>query len=136
MRVVYLDAEPNGLAAMLGGLMEANLARHPHRAELLKPAVIDISAPDADVSVTIQLSPGEVAIGNGLSSGTSHLRVRADSHALLMLSSVPLRLGLPDPLTGPGRDVLGRFLRREIRVDGLALHPGKLARLSKLLSVD
>lgn len=136
MRVEYLDAEPNGLVAMLGALIEANLVRHPHREELLKPAVIAITASDADVSATIRVAPREVAIGNGLPSGASHLRVRADSHALLLLSSVPLRLGLPDPFTRPGRDVLGRLLRREIRVDGLALHPGKLARLSRLLSVE
>jgi hypothetical protein len=136
VRVEYLDAEPNGLVAMLGSLIEANLARHPHRKELLKPAVIAITAPDAEVAATIRVSPGEVAIGNGLRSGASHLRVRADSHALLLLSSVPLRLGLPDPFTRAGRDVLGRLLRCEIRIDGLALHPGKLARLSKLLSVE
>lgn len=136
MRVEYLDAEPNGLAAVLGGLIEANLARHPHRTELLKPAVIDITAPDAEVSVTVRVSAGEVAIGNGRSDGTPHLHVRADSYALLLLSSVPLRLGLPDPFTGPGRDILGKLLKREIRIDGLALHPGKLARLSKLLSVE
>jgi hypothetical protein len=135
VRVVYLDDEPNGLAALLGGLIEANVARHPERLELLKPAVIDLSACDADVSVTVHLSPGEVAVGNGVSSGTSHLHVRADSHALLLLASVPLRIGLPDPLSKPGRQVLGKLLRREIRVDRLFLHPGKLARFSKLLSV-
>jgi hypothetical protein len=61
--------------------------------------------------------------------------VRAGSDALLLLSSVPLRLGFPDPLTPAGRRVFGKLLRREIVVSGLLLHPGKLRRLSRLLSV-
>ena len=38
--VEYPDADPNGLAEMLGGLIQGNLERHPERASLLKPAVI------------------------------------------------------------------------------------------------
>jgi hypothetical protein len=32
--VEYVDEEPNGLAAILGGLIEANLAQHPEREAL------------------------------------------------------------------------------------------------------
>jgi len=135
VKVEFSDPEPNGLAALIGALIETNLARHPHRAALLKPAVIDLTAPDAGVSVSIDITPGLVSIGSGGSDGASHVHVRADSHSLLELSSVPLRLGLPDPLTSEGRHVLGKLLRREIRIDGLLLHPGKLTRLSRLLSV-
>jgi hypothetical protein len=135
VKVEFSDPEPNGLAAMIGALIEANLARHPQRVALLKPAVIDLTAPDAGVSVSIEITPGLVSIGNGGSNGARHVHVRADSHALLQLSSVPLRLGLPDPLTSDGRRVLGKVLRLEIRIDGLLRHPGKLTRLSRLLSV-
>lgn len=136
MNVEYSDPEPNGLAAMLGGLIEANLERHPDRRSLLKPAVIELTAPDAGVSVSLDLSPGRVVVSNGSAQGRRpHVRVRAGSDALLSLSTVPLRIGLPDPFTLEGRRVLGDVVRGRIRIAGLFLHPRRLARLSKLLSV-
>jgi hypothetical protein len=132
--VEYADEEPNGLAAMLGGLVEANLEQHPEREALLKPAVIGITAPDAGVSITLQIAPGRVGVANGL-QGKPHLLVRADSDTLIELSSVPLRFGLPDNMTKEGRTVTGSMLKGRIKVKGLTRHPGKLARLNKLLSV-
>lgn len=131
-----MDPEPNGLAWMLGELIAANLERHPNRRGLLKPAVIDLTAPDAGVSASVELSPGRVVVSNGpRANGRPHVHIRADSEALLLLSSVPLRLGFPDPFTAGGRRVFGKLLSREIAISGLPLHPGKVRRLSKLLSV-
>ncbi len=132
--IEYADEEPNGLATMLGGLIEANLEQHPEREALLKPAVIGITAPDAGVSITLQIAPGRVGVANGL-QGKPHLLVRADSDTLIELSSVPLRFGLPDNMTKEGRAVTGSMLKGGIKVKGLTRHPGKLARLNKLLSV-
>src|SRR5881397_403116 len=61
MNVVYADEEPNGLAAMVGGLIEANLRQHPERRSLLRPAVLELVAADAGVSVRIALSPGQAS---------------------------------------------------------------------------
>jgi hypothetical protein len=133
--VEYVDEEPNGLAGMLGGLIEANLAQHPEREALLQPAVIGITAPDAGVSVTLQIAPGRVGVANGL-QGKPHLLVVAESDMLMGLSSVPLRFGLPDNMTEEGRAVTASMLKGRIKVRGLARHPGKLARLNKLLSVN
>ncbi len=136
MIVRFADPEPNGLAWMLGRLIEANLERHPGRRSLLKPAVIDLEAPDAEVAASVLLAPGGVTVANHLgANGRPHVRVRAGSDALLLLASVPLRLGFPDPLTPAGRRVFGKLLRGEIVVSGLVRHPGKLRRLSRLLSV-
>jgi hypothetical protein len=134
-RVEYTDEEPNGLATMLRGLIEANLEAHPDRAALLKPAVIGITAPDAEVSVTITMAPGRVAMANGI-QGRPHLFVRADSDTLIELSSVPLRFGLPDNMTPGGREVTGKLMKGTIKVRGMYRHVGKLARLNKLLSVN
>jgi hypothetical protein len=136
MNVVYADQEPNGLAAMVGGLIEANLRQHPERRSLLRPAVVELAAADAGVSVRIALSPGQVSVSNGSSrSARPRVRVLADSDSLLLLSSAPLRFGLPDPLARDGRRVLAKVLRRKIRISGLLAHPFTVARFGRLLSV-
>ncbi len=136
MNVAYADGEPNGLAAMVGGLIQANLRRHPERRSLLRPAVVELVAADAGVSVRIALSPGQVSISNGSSRpDRPRVRVVADSDGLLLLSSAPLRFGLPDPMSSDGRAVLAKVLRRQVRISGLVAHPLTVARFARLLSV-
>ena len=134
--VEYSDAEPNGLAEMLGGLIQANLEQHPERAKLLrKPAMIAINAPDADVSVSIMLLPSKVMVRNGRPSRPAQLDVTADSTTLIELSSVPLRFGLPDSMTKEGREINKKLFTGKLKVRGMALHLGTLTRFNKLLSV-
>jgi hypothetical protein len=136
VNVAYADWEPNGLAAMVGGLIEANLRHHPERRSLLRPAVVELVAADAGVSVRIALSPGQVSISNGSSRpDRPRVRVVADSDGLLLLSSAPLRFGLPDPMSSDGRAVLAKVLRRQVRISGLVAHPLTVARFARLLSV-
>jgi hypothetical protein len=132
--VSYAD-DPNGLATMLGGLIEANLAAHPERETLLKPATVVITAPDAGVSVTIRMAPGRVEVANGV-RGRPTLRVRADSETLMELSVVPLRLGLPDTMTPQGREVTAKLMKGTIKVKGMFRSLGTLTRLNRLLSVN
>ena len=134
VQVEYVDAEPNGIAAMLGGLIQANLEQHPEREALLKPAIISITAPDAEVSVTILIRPGRVRVRNGPSE-RAHLKVRSDSETLIELSSVPLRFGLPDSMTKAGREVTAKLLRGSLKVQGMLKRPAMLARFNRLLSV-
>jgi hypothetical protein len=133
--VEYADAEPNGLAEMLGGLIQANLEQHPDREALLRPAVIAIKAPDAEVSVTITILPGKVTVHNGPPKMPPLLDVTSDSTTLIELSSVPLRFGLPDSMTKAGREINFKLLKGEIKVKGMVTHLGTLARFNKLLSV-
>lgn len=135
VRVVFADEAPNGLATMIGGLIEANLAHHPQRAELLREAVIDLEAVDAEVAVSIRLAPGSVTIANGRSNPGADLRLRADSMSLVELAGMPLRLGFPDALHREGRRVVRQIASRRIRIDGMLRHPGMLSRLARLLSV-
>lgn len=136
MSVEFLDPEPNGLAEMLGGLLEANLLRHPSRRSLIKPSVVEITATDAAVSVRLEFTRDRITIANGSATGRADLRVRADSRDLLQLSGAPLRFGLPDVFTRAGRRVVRRLLSGEVKVEGLLRHPRKLARLNSLLSVS
>ncbi|HEX9123871.1 MAG TPA: hypothetical protein VF984_11045 [Actinomycetota bacterium] len=136
MKVEYAEPEPDGLASMVGGLIEANLIRHPDRMKLLRPSVIDLSASDADVSVSLAIEPARIVVAPAAgANGRSHVHVQAHASDLLLLASVPLRFGLPDPFTRVGRVVLSRIGRRRIRIEGFLRHPGALVRLSKLLSV-
>jgi len=133
--VEYPDPEPNGLAAMLGGLIEGNVAAHPELVKLLsRPATYAIVAPDVDVAVSIRLASGRVTVRNGV-VGRPDVQIETDSDSLIGLSSVPLKFGFPDAMTKEGRDVNRKLFRRELKVRGLLRHPGKLARLNKLLSV-
>lgn len=135
MTVRLDDAEPNGLAWMLARLIEANLERHPGRHALLRDAVIELTAPDAGVSATIRIAPGSVHVHGGPAPEERHLSVRAASSELLLLAAVPLRAGFPDPFAPEGRAVLRHVLHGRIRIRGLVRHPGRLSRLSRLLSV-
>ena len=132
--VEFADGEPNGIAAMIGGLIEANLATHPERTSLLKPAVVGIVAEDAHVALTLRISPGKVTVSNGLAPRTD-VTVRADSETLTELASTPLRLGFPDAFTRAGRAVTGKLFSGSLRVQGLLRHAGVVSRLNRLLSI-
>jgi hypothetical protein len=135
VQVQYPDPEPNGLATMLGGLIEANLNAHPERAALLqKRATYAIVAPDVDVAVSIRLYRGTVTVRNGV-VGRPDVTIRAHSNDLIGLSAVPLRWGLPDLRTKEGREVNRKLMKGQLKVKGMLAHPGKLARLNKLISV-
>jgi hypothetical protein len=134
--VVVQDEEPNGLASMLARLIDANLERHPDRGALLGEAVFDLTAPDAGVSATIETHPGSVRIRNGVHPDGAHVSVEAPASELLLLASVPLRVGFPDALSRDGRAVLRHVLSGRIRIRGLLAHPARLSRLARLLSVS
>jgi hypothetical protein len=131
--VVLADAEPSGLARMLAGLLETNLARRSERAALLRPAVVEIDAADAGVVATVRLEDGRVRVSNGPASRPD-LRIRASGHDLLGLSAAPLRFGFPDPFRREGRAVLRRIASRQVRVSGMLRHPIALSRFARLLS--
>ena len=134
MTVTIVGREPSGLASMVAELIEQNLARVPARRALLRPSVVVLNAPDADITVFLRIAPGEVRVGDG-DVPDAHLRVRADSRRLLDLTTSPLRFGLPDLRSHEGRAIVGDLLARRLRIGGLARHPLRLARLTELLSV-
>ena len=134
MTVRFSDPEPGGLAQMIGGLIAQNLERDPGRRALLTGGVVAVSAPDAQVAVTVRMGPGDVVVSDGVSRD-AHVVVTADSGLLLRMTASPLRMGLPDVFTKQGRAVLGDVLTRRVRIRGLLGHPGRLAAFTRLLSV-
>ena len=134
MSVTVVGPEPSGLASMVAELIEQNLSRVPGRRALLRPSVVVLDAPDADVTVFLRIAPGEVRVGDG-DVPDAHLRIRTDSGRLLDLTTAPVRFGLPDLLSPEGRSIVGDLLSRRLRIRGLVRHPVRLARLTELLSV-
>jgi hypothetical protein len=132
-RVRFADPQPHGLAELLGELIRQNLIRDPARARLLRPAIIEIEATDAEVAVTIRIEPGLVVLAQGRSS-RSDLTIRGTSAELLKLTSAPLLGGYPHPLRLDGRRALRDVVTGRVRVRGLASHPRRLARFTMLLS--
>lgn len=132
--VEFTDQEPNGIASMIGGLIQANLAAHPEREKLLKRALIGIVAEDAHVSLTLRMEPGRVTVSNGLAPRVDVL-VRSDSETLTELSSTPLRMGFPDAFSKAGRTVTGKLFKGSLTVRGLITRAGTVSRLNRLLSV-
>jgi hypothetical protein len=135
--VRVLDAEPNGLASTIAGLLRANLAAHPERAGMLRPGAVEIVAIDAGVSVIVRSSAEGVEVANGdpAGSGRADLTIRASANDLLALTACPLRAGLPDPLQPAGREILGKLLRGRIRVRGLLTNAPLLTSFAALLSI-
>lgn len=135
MKVEYRDDDPNGLATMIGGLIEANIDADPSRARFLgPPATVGIVARDAEVACTVRLSPARVTVTNGL-VGRPSVVVRADTETLTELTTAPLRFGYPDAMTAAGRAVAAKLIRGDLRVRGLLRHPIVVSRLNQLLSV-
>ena len=103
---------------------DANLREHPDRRRLLSETVVELSASDANMHATLEVTADDVLVSNGRSNGRAHLRVRADAYDLVEFAAAPLRLGLP-----------GRVLRGHVRVSGMLRHPLRLSRFNRLLSV-
>jgi len=132
--VTYADEDPAGLAAVLGALVAQNLDRDPARRRLLRPCVVTFMVPDADVGATLRIARDAVEVANH-AAAHAHLAVTADAARLLDLAAVPLRFGLPDVFTPDGRATIRAIARGVVRVDGMLLHPRRLQRLNRLLSV-
>lgn len=135
MSVTYADAEPNGLASLLGELIHQNLQRDPSRHRLLQPGTVAIESTDAEVSATLRFSEGSVVVANGAESGAD-VHVRGAGAALLGLAGAPLRFGFPDAVSTQGRAVVADILRGEIRVRGLVTRAAAVRRLTMLLSAN
>ena len=149
MEVVRLDkdAEENGLAAMLQGLLAENVAASEAKRRDLDAisTVFGIVAPDAEVKVTLVFARGGCSIHDGLRSDAEVI-VTADSGKIPELSLLSIRYGLPWVLDDAGQNFLKALARREVKIRGLVDFPPNwrdtlrrtldLVRLTRILSVN
>jgi hypothetical protein len=135
-QVVLEGDEPNGLAMMIAGLVEGNVAADSQKARLLESTrgAVQIDVPDAEVTIALKFVPGSLTVASTPVAG-ANLRITADSETLLGLSTVPLRWGLPDAMTPEGREVTAKLFKGELKVRGLPLGVGMLRTVNLLLNV-
>jgi hypothetical protein len=142
--VVTVDAgaRDNGLARMIAGLVEENLAAHPWKRDdvrALDPLAVGIVAADADTRLTMVFDGGKLTIYDGLHPACD-VRVTAGAERVARLAHLPvLHVGparVPNPLGEAGRRLVGDLVCGRVRVKGMWAHPLKLARLLRLLSVN
>jgi hypothetical protein len=135
--IVDQSAEENGLALMLADLLSQNLEQHPEKNKhfrRLKGSVC-ITAKDAEVALTLVFEGGSCRVLDG-AQDKPKLSIETDSEAVLGLSTVPLRAGLPDIFDKQGRAMLGQILSGKIKIKGLLLHPLMLIALTNVFSVN
>jgi hypothetical protein len=133
--VRFADAEPNGLADLVGRLIQTNLEGEPDRRGRLLDAVVLLTATDAAIEATVTLSNAGVVVSNGSAGRRPHLVIAADAYDLIELAGAQLRFGFPDVLDPQGRSVIRRIATRHVRVSGMVRHPIRLSRFTRLLSV-
>lgn len=135
MTVRYEGGEPEGLASMLGELIEQNLLRDPRRHRLLRPAMVVVRARDAGVGVSIRMRPGDVLVTPGVDP-EARVGITSSGRDLLAMAAAPLRFGLPDLTTREGRYVVAAILTGRIRVRGLLTRLPVVRRFTMLLSAN
>ena len=141
-------AEDNGLALMLKGLLDENIAASASKlrdfgAINTRFAVV---APDAEVTVTLWFESGTCTIYDGLREGVEVV-ITADSGKIPELSLLQMRYGIPWLLDDAGKSFVRALLSREIKIAGLvdlpiprplstARRAIDLLRLTRVLSVN
>ncbi len=134
--IVDETAQENGLAVMLAQLLQQNLEEHPEKKRAFSwlRGSVAISAPDAEVDLTMFFNRGSCVVFDGI-VGKPDLHVIANSEEILGLSNIPLKFGLPDVFSNQTHDLVKKLLTRKIKIGGLVFHPVTLAIVTNLLSV-
>jgi hypothetical protein len=131
-----VDGASSHLAVALHDAIAANLTRYPERAAALRrlDRNVLIRAEDTDVTVTLEFDgAGTVRIRDGEADG-AQIRIFGDEEAILALTRMPMRHGLPKLRAEPTRLVLKRQLGGELTIRGLILHARQLRLLLRVLA--
>ncbi len=137
--VIILDdgAKDVGLAEMLFNLLRQNLEQNPQKVssfEALDSNVVMV-ARDIDITITLAFKRGKLKIYDGV-VGNPDLKIIADHDAILELSLINIRMGLPNYFDKTGRNVVKKLLLGELKIEGLLRHPVQLTHLTKIFSVN
>lgn len=136
------EAAQHPFAAMLGELLQQNLASNPHKwADVQRMrGRVAIVADDAGVATTLVFDGQNITMHAGI-AGAPDVTVRGDSEAIMAMSNVPLHGGVPfpDPRSTSEREAFGAVIeasrRGTVHTHGMFLHPVLVFRLTRLMSV-
>jgi hypothetical protein len=137
--VIILDdgARDVGLAEMLFNLLRQNLEQKPQKVssfEALDSNVVMV-ARDIDITITLVFKRGKLKIYDGV-VGNADLKIIADHDAILELSLINIRMGLPNYFDKIGRNIFKKVLLGDLKIEGLLRHPLQLTHLTKIFSVN
>lgn len=123
-------------ARMLGGLLTANL-----QADLDKGALahrtrgtVGFVVTDTDEDVLLRFTAFAIEIMDA-PTDLADLTLVGTSDTLMGLTTVPLRFGMPDPLSAAGRGLAGRWIGGGIEVHGLPRHALLLRSVLQIVNV-
>jgi hypothetical protein len=136
--VAYADAEPSAFAAMLGGLIEANVENSPSKKKDFDSlaARVGIFVTDIDEGVTLDFRRGSLVVHNGLQSKRD-LTIRAEASTVMNLSNLRIGLfGMPVYYDEVGRGVAAKLVQGKLRIDGLLGNLATLNTVTRVFSVQ
>jgi SCP-2 sterol transfer family len=134
--VEYADAEPSAFASMLGGLIEANVARPEKKKDFQSLAArVGIWVTDIDEGVTLDFQGGRLLVHNGLEPKRD-ITIRAEAGTVMNLSNLKIGLfGMPVYYDGVGREVAAKLVQGKLRIDGLIGNLATLNTVTRIFSV-
>ena len=129
-------AENVGLAAMLKELISQNLQQRPRKISDFNSLFIDIGliVPDAGIEIHMEFSKGTLTIYSGI-RGKPGLIITSHSDAVMALSNVRIKWGMPYYFDEQGKEVLNAMRDKRIKVKGMFSHFLSLVRFSRIMSV-
>ena len=138
-QVVYPEGEDEAspMAAMLAGLISANVEQHPERWEdfhKLSGTSVSIEVPDIEEALTLTFAGDDLVVRNG-KRGRPAVSIRADSEvvmALNLLKEGPM--GMPNYFDENGRNVVKALLQGKLKIGGM-WRVDTLNRVTRLFSV-
>ncbi len=137
--VVYPDGEDeaSAMAAMLAGLITANVEQHPERWKdfhALSGTSVTIEVPDIEEALTLTFAGDDLVVRNGR-HGRPAVTITADSDVVMSLNLVKTGpMGLPNYFDAAGRDVVKALVSRKLRIGGM-WRIDTLNRVTRLFSV-
>ncbi|HUG86354.1 MAG TPA: hypothetical protein VMM13_17440 [Euzebya sp.] len=136
MTLVEVEEGCGAFAGMLGGLLQANLQADPGKAALVRRTTgsVGMVVSDTGEEVRLLFTGALLRVTSGPAMATD-LRLVGTADVIMGLSTVPLRLGLPDPMSSSGRALTGRWATGGLQIHGLPRSAPLLRTLLSLLSV-
>jgi hypothetical protein len=136
--VEYASKEPSAFAAMLGGLIDANVQARPEKKRDFDSLVarVGIWVTDIDEGVTLAFDAGKLTVYNGLEPGRT-ITIRTEAETVMSLSNLKIGLfGLPVYYDEVGRGVAAELLRGRLKIEGLLANIATLNRVTRIFSVQ